>query len=372
MMDELIKLPTQQELLDRESEFLADDQWQEVDITPNILDVTESYARPKYTLSYRGAPFAPLGGIHALTGQPGNGKTMTFTQLIVAVLKGEYGELHYELSEELPTPKVLYIDTEMEKGNTQLVNLRVYQMMGWSYGVPHEEFKVLWLREEEKAVDRWRKTLKAIYELKPNVVFIDGLLDVISDFNDNVECQEVIYKCMKTASHYNISLWCLVHENPGSTKMVGHVGSILERKVTDILGTKKKKEDSVVTFTVSQKKARGKDIEDLEFEIKDGGEGFGIPMQIIPAEIPVVESDEPLCVETMTYEELAKVSLLITSHDGLTTRDLTDGVRKLFKVGQTKSLKIMARCVELEIIARGEDKRYYLPDKTGEQTAAPF
>lgn len=376
-MSERVILPTREELLAQEDEFLAEDGWMDVDISGNILDVTEAYFRPKYTLSYNGAPFAPLGGIHALTGQPGNGKTMTFTQLMVAVLKGAYGGLKYELSEELPEPRVLYIDTEMEKGNTQLVNLRVYSMMGWTYGVPHDEFKVLWLREEEKAEDRWRKTLKAIYELKPTVVFLDGLLDVIHDFNDNTECQEMIYKCMKAASHYQISMWCLVHENPGSTKMVGHLGSMLERKVTDAFGTRKKKEGDVVTFDIVQKKARGKDIEDMHFRVEDGP--FGVPVQILPEAGPKSAGDEmpdtadaSVCVELMTMDQLCEMQLLITTHDGLTTRDMREGVKQLYKVGATKADKILARGVEFGVIARGEDKRYYLPDKGVEQAEAPF
>lgn len=368
---EEITLPTQQEVLDSEIDFLKEDEWQDVDIGPNILDVTEAYQRPSYTLAYNGTPFAPLGGIHGLTGQPGNGKTMTFTQFIVAVLRGEWGSLTYELKEQIPNPTVLYIDTEMEKGNTQLVNLRVYSMMGWTFGVPHEEFKVLWLREEEKAEDRWKKTLKAIWQLRPTVVFLDGLLDVIRDFNDNAECQQTIYKCMKVASHYGISMWCLVHENPGSTKMVGHAGSILERKVTDIFGTVKKKEGTEVTFTVKQKKARGKDIEDWTFEVKDGP--FGIPTQIEAPEIPEPEEvPTSLCVETMTYEQINEVQLLITSHDGITTRDLREAVKQTYSVGAGKADKIMAKAVELGIILRAENKRYYLPGTDGEQTSAPF
>lgn len=369
-MTEQITLPTREELLAQEDGFLAEDGWQEVDITPNILDVTEEYARPKYTLAFNGAPFAPLGGIHALTGQPGNGKTMTFTQLMVAVLKGEYGGLTYELREEIPSPRVLYIDTEMEKGNTQLVNLRVYSMMGWTYGVTHDEFKVLWLREEEKAEDRWKKTIKAIYQLKPTVVFLDGLLDVIHDFNDNTECQETIYKCMKAASHYGISLWCLVHENPGSTKMVGHLGSMLERKVTDTFGTIKKKEGSRVTFTVRQKKARGKDIDDWQFEVQDGS--FGIPVQMQPSEIPDDVDEQTLCVETMTTDELMQMQMLITSHDGITTRDLREAVKQLYKIGATKADKAMARAVDEGIIRRSDNKRYYLPGNDGDQSEAPF
>ena len=166
----------------------------------------------------------------------------------------------------------------MEKGNTQLVMLRVYEMMGWTKGSIQDSFRILWLREEVKAEDRWRKTLKAINVMQPTVVFLDGLIDVVGDFNDNKECQKIIYECMATASHYKISMWCLLHENPGSTKMVGHAGSFLERKATDVLKTKKSKEASVVTFEVSQSKARARDLDTWKFTIEDDEHHYGHPV----------------------------------------------------------------------------------------------
>jgi hypothetical protein len=262
--------------------FLKDVEWQTAEVDGNWLDPKEAYVRPRYTLSYNGVPFAPLGGIHGLTGQPGHGKTFTFTQLMVAILKGEFYGLHYELSRDIPQPKVLYIDTEMEKGNTQLVMLRVYEMMGWPVGSEQEQFKILWLREEVKAEDRWRKTLKAINVMQPTVVFLDGLIDVVGDFNDNKECQAIIYQCMATASHYGISLWCLLHENPGSEKMVGHAGSFLERKATDVLKTKKDKGMEVI-FSVEQKKARARDLDKWQFKIEDDEHHYGHPV-ILEAE----------------------------------------------------------------------------------------
>ena len=189
----LPELPDGQDVIGSIPTFLKEDEWADIDISGDWLNVEDDYERPEWTLAYKGVPFAPLGGIHALTGQPGHGKTMTFTQIMVAILRGSYGNMTYELNESHPNPKVLYIDTEMEKGNTQLVNLRVYSLMGWTFKVPHDEFKVIMLRETEKAEDRWRKTLKAIWEARPTVCFIDGLLDVVADFNDNKQCQEIIY-----------------------------------------------------------------------------------------------------------------------------------------------------------------------------------
>ena len=261
-------------MTDEDLKFLKDVEWQGVEIDDEQwLDINAPYFRPDYTLSYNGTPFAPLGGIHALTGQPGHGKTATFSMFIAALLGGQYGELKCEIS----NPKVLYVDTEMEKCNTILVAKRICEMVGKTADELKEHLRVLRLRDELKADNRWRKILKAIWCVRPNVVFIDGIIDITQDFNDNKECQDLIYQIMDTATQYNISLWCLLHQNPGSTKMVGHAGSFLERKATDVFMTKKDKDGSAASFEISQIKARGRDVETIPFTIEDDEHHYGIP-----------------------------------------------------------------------------------------------
>ena len=263
-------------------DFLKADEWFDVDISTDYLDFTKPYEKPLKTLSMDGVPFAPLKGIHALTGQSGHGKTMLFSQFMAAILNGEFGGLRYELSDLIRNPKVLYIDTEMEEENTIAVKNRVCQMSNRNPQQSYDDFKILMLRETEEADDRWRKTLKAIYEVKPTIVFIDGLLDLVSDFNKNDECQRLIYRCMQVASHYGISVWCLVHQNPGNTtKLVGHLGSMLERKVTDVFCCIKETNDKTgeVTFTVKQTKARGRDVPKWKFRVLPIGV-YGRPEQI--------------------------------------------------------------------------------------------
>ena len=285
-----IPLPGEDDAL-KVPEFLKSDDWFDADIGPYRLNFQKAYEAPRYTLSWDGVPFAPLGGIHAITGQAGNGKTMTLAQFMAAILCGEYGELRCELDPDVPR-SVLYIDTEMEEANTIAVKNRVMTLCGRPINEQADDFNIIMLREVPETIDakgtkiasstnRWRMTLKAIYEYRPTAVFIDGLLDVVKDFNDNKECQETIYKCMQVASHYGISVWCIVHQNPGGEKLVGHLGSFLERKVTDVFQTKKEKNDKTgdVTFTVSQKKARGRDVADWQFRVVPV-DSWGRPEQI--------------------------------------------------------------------------------------------
>lgn len=298
-------LPTAEELDERASNtyFLQGDDWFYNNVEPYLLDFRETYKPPRYTLSWKGIPFAPLGGIHNITGQSGNGKTMTLAQFMATILCGEFGQLRYELT-DIEHPRILYVDTEMEKDNTIAVKNRVLTMAGRDINGQYDDFKIIMLRDVEEmqqldqnrkpvldkngrpvfvnpAVVRWRMTLKAIWQYKPTVVFIDGLLDVVADFNDNIECQELIFKCMKLASHYDISLWCVLHQNPGGEKLVGHLGSFLERKVTDVIQTKKIKDEKTgdVAFEVKQKKARSQDFPDWKFHVLPV-DGWGRPEQL--------------------------------------------------------------------------------------------
>ena len=324
-------------------DFLKSDEWFGTDISKDFLDFTEPYQKPHHTLSKDGIPFAPLGGIHAITGQSGHGKTMTFTQFMAAILSGGFGGLRYEQSDSIPKPIVLYIDTEMEKDNTIAVKNRVCELIGRNPQQSYDDFKILMLRETEEAIDRWRKTLQAIYEVRPTVVFIDGLLDLVNDFNKNDECQRLIYRCMQVASHYNISVWCLVHQNPGNTtKLVGHLGSMLERKVTDVFTTIKETNDKTgdVTFTIKQTKARGRDVPAWKFRVLPVG-CYGRPEQIIstPAddEIPIEDIEAWLKADKDNFEQ------------PLTLETVKDIFRQR---GHIKASNLLQRCVE-----RAKNKR---------------
>ena len=84
---------------------------------------------------------------------------------------------------------------------------------------------------------------------------------------------------MQVATYYSASVWCLVHLNPNGAKLVGHLGSMLERKVTDLFSTSKDNSKGEAIFTVTQKKARGRDVPEWKFRVLPIN-GWGRPEQI--------------------------------------------------------------------------------------------
>lgn len=272
-------------------DFLKDDKWFDVDVGPDFLDFTEPYTPPRFTLRRFDVPFANVGELHIISGKPGNGKTGLMSQLMATLLCGKFGNIEYALSEVRPHPRVLYIDTEQGKDDTIAVKNRVCSLAGLPYDQPLEQFKILRLHDTEEAKERWAKTLKAIWQCQPTDIFLDGLLDIVKDYNDQVECQPIIRKCMMTATHYDASLWTVLHENPMVDKLVGTLGSIAQRKVAEIFTVIKVKQGELkehdrradlpdIYFRVKQVKARGRDVADWLFYYDSTAGGWGHPVEI--------------------------------------------------------------------------------------------
>lgn len=274
------------------------------EIEPYLLDARENYPEPYYLLEYNGVPFSTIGGIQAISGQKKNGKTFLLAQLMAAVLGLDSNRVNtYLPGLKVPErtldklghlPTVLYVDTEMEKLNSAKVLRRVHWLCGWQMDVPNERFHVLWLRSitdtkdqhggvSERACDhRYRLIKQAINILHPDAVFIDGIRDIIGNFNDNEESSSLVTDLMALAEEKNICIWNTLHMNPrpkndDESKMRGHLGTELGNKITDTLICIKHKQNGNVWFTVKQDDARGKDMEDWEFVVTNAAGALGVP-----------------------------------------------------------------------------------------------
>lgn len=339
-------------------EFLQGDNWFMEDTSSLYLDFAKPYQPPKWTLSHDGIPFAKLGDLHVIAGKSGHGKTALMSQFMACILSGSFGKLRYELK-EVSKPVILYIDTEMSEDDTIAVKNRVCTLAGIDYNKPTDQLKIVRLRETEDAAERWRQILKVIYEVKPTVTFLDGMLDIVDDYNDQKECQPIIRKCMKLVTHYNMSLWCVLHENPTADKMVGTLGSILQRKVTECFTVHKHKHDKNypqmpdIFFSVDQVKARGKDQEDWCFQMLDK-EGWGRPVEL--DQNGNYESIEDRKARELIEEANERFSKLTWSASGLSRSDVDDGLIKQGLSSNRKRGSLIDIALEKGIIYKAGDK----------------
>lgn len=379
-------------------EFLQGDNWFQEEVDGDFLNFEKPYRPPRYTMERNGISFADVGELHIISGKPGNGKTGLMSQLMSATLSGKHGNtLRREVPHKVRNPEtkeieektipnvLLYIDTEQGEDDTIAIKNRVCSMAGIDYSKPCKQFFILRLRDTETAEQRWRKILKAIYLVKPTDIFLDGMLDIVNDYNDQVECQPVIRKCMMLATYYDASLWAVLHENPMVDKLVGVLGSITQRKVSEIFTVIKVKQSELkeserrpdlpdIYFKVKQVKARGRDVSDWLFEYVTNAGGWGQPVELEDNGARVINPEE----ETMK-ECIARFKDINWTSGGATYSDLDKHLTSQgITSGATRS-KLINAALECQVItsegSKGHRKFYYNGDKavkSNEAKTLPF
>lgn len=324
------------------------------------LDPSKDYPEPYYMLEYNGVPFSPIGGLQAMSGQKKNGKTFALTQLMAAILgRGTERVKMYLPGLICPQrtidylghePKVLYCDTEMEELNSAKVLRRVHWLCGWDLKQPNDRLRFMWLRAVKSETEsphamRLRLILAAIESYKPDFVIIDGVRDIMADFNDNAESSDLILRLMQVATEKRLCIWLALHMNPrprndDESKMRGHLGTELGNKVTDTLVSIKKKQGTEVTFTVQQQDARSKDMEDWNYIVTDDAGALGIPKIINPqstlreAQQQVKEDNEKNVV--LAIEALRKI---ITPPNADYLTNIVKKMKEEMHIGEEKAKK---------------------------------
>jgi hypothetical protein len=349
------------------------------EIEPYLLDATENYPEPYYLLEYNGVPFSTIGGIQAVSGQKKNGKTFLLAQLMAAILGTDIDKSRtsfYLPGLKVPErtiehlghlPTVLYVDTEMEKLNSAKVLRRVHWLCGWQMDVPAERFHILWLRsvtkDDKEAAHQKRLRLirQAIDILHPDAVFLDGIRDVVGDFNDNAESSALVTELMALAEEKHICIWNTLHMNPrprndDESKMRGHLGTELGNKITDTLVCIKHKQNGNVWFTVKQDDARGKDMEDWEFVITEAAGSLGVPQMkhIATPEEKADAEEQQARIEADDYFKLYP-----WTSTGATYTDLEKFLRSKGVTSNRKIEEMFNVAKEYGIIYKTDKKKYH-------------
>jgi hypothetical protein len=261
----------------------------------------------------------------------------------------------------------------MEKLNSAKVLRRVHWLCGWDMKTPNDNFSVLWMREvtadkerkEQAYQKRYRLIKYAIEVMKPDAVFIDGVRDIIGDFNDNQESAELVQSLMSLASKKGICIWLALHMNPrpgndDESKMRGHLGTELGNKVTDTLVSSKKKDDKGVRFTVKQQDARGKDMDDMTFEVTDEAGSLGIP-RLINTGAPVTSEEDKQRREADEYFKMFNWTNTGATYTELERHLRAKGVSSNRKIGN-----LFNTAMEAGIIYKDARKKYYYKGIGGE------
>lgn len=202
------------------------------------------------------------GNIACITGKAKSCKTFLVSAIASAFLESD----NLTISKGIKNGTVLYVDTEQAKSHVQTVQQRIYRMCGWNIYSPDERLTTLALR---KLSPEERRTMieEAIQSLKPDLVIIDGVRDLIEDFNDIKSSASVVRTLMKLSDTFNCGILTVLHQNKSDNNARGHLGTELTNKSETVLQLTNIENKIIVSPDAS----RNQNIKEFAFQINEKG-----------------------------------------------------------------------------------------------------
>jgi len=213
------------------------------EVMESMLITTETYVEPDQpSITVGGVGAMALCNVSAVKAKQKMGKTTALTVVVSAVLSGQC--LRVESALECPT--VLWMDTEQSDYDSKLIVERIRMLTHLDDEYINEHFKLLNVRRFDTE-ERVTYLKEAIHVFRPQMVIVDGIVDLAGDFNDPYASKALINELLRISSEYRLALVAVLHTNKsdGDHAMRGHLGTMLSQKATTVLECEK--EDNVIT-----------------------------------------------------------------------------------------------------------------------------
>lgn len=173
-----------------------------------------------------------LGDIQMIDGLSKSGKTSVCTAIAAAVLGGR-PESCLGFSGTQDGARVLWIDTEQHPRNAATTARRILRAAGLYTNQNSPRLAVLSWRGKSPA-EQQRLLFRSARRFRPQLLVLDGITDIVGDFNDLELTSNIVTRLMGLACELDCAALCVLHLNPGAKgmegKAVGMLGSVLYKK----------------------------------------------------------------------------------------------------------------------------------------------
>jgi len=238
----------------------------------SVVDLRHDVPRPPLAISFGdyndyGTPqeyfFGTFGNISLIKGEEKVRKSFAKSLILACATGGKANNYSERIKgHSLKDKWIVDIDTEQDPYYVKMNTNRIIDMVG------HIPPNYLALQLRKHTPEQRLAVLEYLFEKSPikdklGIVFIDGYVDLLKDFNSNIESNELTHRLMKWSAISNSHISGILHLNPGTQKGRGHLGTILQQKCETIAIVTKDEERS----TISCQRARGINFPPLTFEI---------------------------------------------------------------------------------------------------------
>lgn len=216
----------------------------------HILDLSLPVNEPKYLFSIGGISTIPAGELIGVKGKAKQGKSQFEYVLIAVMLSGRSKGSIRPLQQQY---KSLLFDTEQSKVSLKKCCQRALKYANLPIDKNNICFKPFFLRP--LSIEERRNVIEdAIKGEHPDIIFIDGVRDLLHDFNSLEESGNLIQWLLQLTAEYGCTIVSVLHQNKAKEdgNMRGHLGTELLNKLTDCFEVSKKDGKFIVTCTDSR------------------------------------------------------------------------------------------------------------------------
>ena len=163
---------------------------------------------------------------------------------------------------------VVYFDTEQHPRSTMRLVRRIHAMLGWHTDRNNPRLAAYCLRAMPMA-ERLPFIRRTVERARPAAVFIDGVADLLADFNEVGQSTALIGELMRLSAGADCAVCCVLHTNKGDGDhgMKGHLGTLLLQKASEVFEVTRRADD----FVVEQTDCRNRPVAPFAFSITDSG-----------------------------------------------------------------------------------------------------
>ena len=351
MIDEFfskLEEETRERLANPVQESFIERKKREYAINPDV-----DYPDPEYVIEIGGTPTLPKGNLIALSAKWKNGKTF-LCDVLTAVFLGS--ERFTGCRTLFSQGKVSFYDTEQAKSDTSHIRKVIDAMTPEGR---HHDYEVYCLRplnidrtgEDGDEITRYEFISQTIAHDKPDLVIIDGIADLLYNYNDVIESQRLVNRLAALANEHNCAMVVVMHQNKGlhDKNMKGHLGTMLNQKCSDVFSVEKCGGIFVVSNTIS----RHQPCSDFVFKLT----ADGVP------EDGMADRKRQMELERQQKSNQRRENLLDTLSDVDLPAKRNDIVKALMKttdVKQARAYRIFDAAIEMGVLVKNGDKTYGL------------
>jgi len=312
----------------------------DIDFDKLLIDLSKEIKEPQPLISLADKPIFTRGNISCISGRAKSRKTF-----LVCLLASQF--LEYEDKE-----KIMIFDTEQGLFHAQKTIKRIHRLLNWEENKNNERLLAFFLRELATK-ERLEFVKKAIENFKPDLVFIDGVRDLMNDFNSIAESSDIVNLLMKLSSENNNHICVILHENKGDNNLRGHAGTEIQNKSESVISVEKDGEVSVVT----PKFCRNIEFDKFHFKVNENG----LPEYCDP-EIKPKNTDKLVSL----FTELLPATIT------LSYSDLRSKIMQKLEIKERSAEYKINTAIKQKIIIKNEVGFYHTPIVNIEDEKLPF